>query len=311
VVDILLGTKSAENYWIMSKWIWISLMAVCFSAHAALVWDATEQQQSVSADCGEAHFSFTFQNAGTNSVGIKTIRKSCGCLSAGFDQQVYAPGASGTMNVTVDLTDRTGTVEKTLIIVTSEAAGNAYFIKMIVEAPPSYKLSSRQLVWTKDDAEPKSCYFINESSNAVPLASVECKSEGFQTELITRKAGFNYEVKITPASTADRAEIFVYAQTSDPQTVPRKYKFNVIKQRRQASYRPNRMPGVMSASAKAVFFAGSSQNVVEDFSPPVYSQSTSHNNPLPSEPLGGSSSEAGGKIPAVHENVRRVLKQAE
>jgi hypothetical protein len=34
-------------------------------------------------------------------------------------------------------------------------------------------------------------------------------------------------------------------------------------------------------------------------------------NPLPSEPLGGSSSEAGGKIPAVHENVRRALPARE
>jgi hypothetical protein len=65
---------------------------------------------------------------------------------------------------------------------------------------------------------------------------------------------------------------------------------------------------------------GSSQNFAEGFSPPVhgihwrFGAPFIHNQDLPlnhlqspaSEPLGGSSSEAGGKIPAVHENVRRA-----
>jgi len=89
----------------------------------ALVWDAMEKTINAKLGEGAAEFSFTVTNTSTHPVTINEVQTSCGCTLAELPATPpwkLAPGAHGTMAVTVNFGGKDGRVMKTVEVDSSE-----------------------------------------------------------------------------------------------------------------------------------------------------------------------------------------------
>ena len=100
-----------------------------------LVWDAMEKTVEVPAGAFEAHFVFKVTNQSDQPVTILMVRPSCGCtvVDVPADPWVLAPGASGTLPATVDVTGKDGMLLKYLSI--GSTAGQQTLL-LHIKAPP-------------------------------------------------------------------------------------------------------------------------------------------------------------------------------
>ena len=62
------------------------------------------------------------KNTGGEELKITEVRPGCGCTAAPIDKNLLKPGEVGKINITLDVTTRTGPVEKTVSITSSDSA---------------------------------------------------------------------------------------------------------------------------------------------------------------------------------------------
>lgn len=87
----------------------------------ALAFDALLKTFDGTNGATKAEFSFSVTNVSGEDVIITRVQTSCGCTAAQLPSQPWklAPGESGKIGVTVDLTGKYGTVNKTATILSS------------------------------------------------------------------------------------------------------------------------------------------------------------------------------------------------
>ena len=89
-----------------------------------LAWDHLMQAVDASADQTEAHFTFNLTNVSAGNVAIVSVHPSCGCTTAQLPTLpwILAPGTSGKIPITVNLAGKSGTVFKTVNVVTEKGS---------------------------------------------------------------------------------------------------------------------------------------------------------------------------------------------
>ena len=80
----------------------------------ALAWDAVLKEFTAKHGDTEAHFSFTVTNIAATNIVINYVRPSCGCTLAKLPPTPWTlePGESGTIELTLDLKGKYGTLFK-------------------------------------------------------------------------------------------------------------------------------------------------------------------------------------------------------
>ena len=83
-----------------------------------LTWNSESQEYSAKVGDTNAHFAFILTNISPQEVLINSVRTSCGCTVAQLPEQPWhvGPGASGPINVTVDLRNKFGTIVKSVTV---------------------------------------------------------------------------------------------------------------------------------------------------------------------------------------------------
>ena len=101
-----------------------------------LTWDALEKMVEAKPGELEAKFSFSVTNTSAKEVTILTVRTSCGCtvVDTPADPWVLAPGASGTLSATVDISGKDGMLTKSIFI--GSTAGQQTLV-LHIKAPPT------------------------------------------------------------------------------------------------------------------------------------------------------------------------------
>ena len=94
-----------------------------------LVWDGTAKETNVAAEATEAYFVFSFTNISTNPVVFLSVHRSCGCTTAKLPPLPWTieAGASGQIDVTVNLAGKSGTFLKTVDISTDKGSKTLSF----------------------------------------------------------------------------------------------------------------------------------------------------------------------------------------
>jgi hypothetical protein len=213
-----------------AKWCLFLVFGAVFSAPAALVWQNTEQRRSVSVEQAETTFSFFFMNAGSEFVGILKIQKSCTCLKETLDKKIYAPGESGTLQVTFDLNDHEGVLKKSLMVVSSDQPDKPVRIGVEVNIPQGYRLSEQRLLWNATESASKTSRLVNPSGKSIPLVAAVCENGDFSVELIPVRDGFEYEVTVRPTVHGADAQAVISVFTAVPKdgSTPRKYSLYAV-----------------------------------------------------------------------------------
>lgn len=103
-----------------------------------LKWEAKEIEHKAVADEVKAHLQFHFTNTSPNEVIIQSARSSCFCTVASLPQQPWkiAPGTNGSIDVTMDLAGKRGTIQKPVYVETS-AGLVTLLAKVVIPPPPS------------------------------------------------------------------------------------------------------------------------------------------------------------------------------
>ena len=113
---------------------------------SALVWDSELKEFQAGTNQPAARFSFSVTNVSPNEVVIEDIRPSCGCTLVSLPARPWklAPGASGKVEVEVDLVGKSGLLIKTLSVTSSVGAKDLVFkVHLPEKVPVSSSLAER------------------------------------------------------------------------------------------------------------------------------------------------------------------------
>lgn len=88
---------------------------------------------------------FAIWNTGDRPLKVVDVRPGCGCTSVAFDSTI-APGATGTLRPTIDLTGITGDMAKVVNIVTTDPDHRHLRLTMTATITPIIDASTRYLI---------------------------------------------------------------------------------------------------------------------------------------------------------------------
>jgi mono/diheme cytochrome c family protein len=114
-----------------------------------LVWDAEVKESHVEPGAAKTNFKFWFTNTTPSEISIQSAKSTCFCTVAKLPSEPWSipAGASGSIDVTMDLTGKRGTVTKAINVATT--AGNKSLLVRAnipydpVAAPVSFAVPSR------------------------------------------------------------------------------------------------------------------------------------------------------------------------
>ena len=142
---------------------------------------------------------FPFTNTGENVVTIREITSTCGCTVPEIAEKTYAAGASGVVKAVFEIGGRQGRQTKQVTVKTD--AGE-HVLAFSVELPQRLLVTPRLHVFRADD-KPEQIFAINAGAD-IPLKNLRLgpPSPNYTLELIEKKAGTDYEVRLKLASNA-------------------------------------------------------------------------------------------------------------
>jgi len=85
------------------------------------------------------------KNVGMGDLSITQVRPSCGCTAAPIDKNLLKPGETGKISITLDVVSRTGPIEKTITITSSDSTSPIRVLKLVADV-------KRSLVFTPSAA---------------------------------------------------------------------------------------------------------------------------------------------------------------
>lgn len=102
-----------------------------------LLFDAEVKEHKMAAGVFEHDFTFSFTNASGTNVVIQSVRTSCGCTVARMPAMPWtnAPGASGTFGIHMDLRGKSGSITKSVFIMTDQGNKTVYVRGIVADAP--------------------------------------------------------------------------------------------------------------------------------------------------------------------------------
>lgn len=181
----------------------VAMHALGGVAVAGLEWQRATYETSVPAGTPSVQAHFDFRNDGTRPVQVKSIIPACNCTVASLDKQTFASGESGTLAATMDLTGFGGTVEKTIAVTTDDPDKPHTILTMKVRIIEAVLAAPQHLVW-QSGSTPTSVrvHLKVQQEKPADLLYATIPGGGFTAETRTIEKGRQYELIITPTSTA-------------------------------------------------------------------------------------------------------------
>lgn len=152
-----------------------------------------------------AETEFEYTNTGRQPVTITGLDTSCDCVEVTPSARTLAPGATGTLRAHFSFGDRTGTIQRMILVSTDDGEPPVPLtVELIV--PEVAKLTPRVLDWPRGgEAGEKAVLLEVAAGIELTVERVQCTSEAFRSRLETVEAGRRYRLHVEPASTAQTA----------------------------------------------------------------------------------------------------------
>ena len=177
----------------------LGVLLVWLPTARALQWTGTEAGLRPQADGTMPVASYPFRNATAAPVTITQAVATCDCTLIDLAKKTYAPGESGVLVVRFDPTGRSGTVSRTINVVTDEPGVPSQLLKLTAELPEVLSFTPRDLSWAAGEKpEAKSLDVLVNVPAGVELAAAWANQPDFKVELVTVAPRTHYRVKVTP-----------------------------------------------------------------------------------------------------------------
>lgn len=115
-----------------------------------ITFDATSLDLGEVPKGDQAKFVYTFRNTGASELVIENAKPSCGCTIAEFTKTVQ-PGATGTVNATIDTKRFRGPITKTITISSNDPVSSKVHLQAKANVKPFLDMLPSQHVFLRAD----------------------------------------------------------------------------------------------------------------------------------------------------------------
>ena len=192
------------------------LIACCFLGLASVLsagglsFEKNRIDVTVAADAQSVVVPFKFENKTNKPVTIARYDTACACLKSKVKggKMTYAPGEKGEMELYFDLGKFSGTVNKSLMLWTTDDAAEkpSAILTSYITIPVLFKISPVTTTWESGGKNTQKTVKLSVRDKR-PMRIKKCKgtNANFDYELITIRDGWEYELKITPKDVSKAA----------------------------------------------------------------------------------------------------------
>lgn len=201
----------------------LAMVGLCWAPLAALAQGldfGPNNVFSTKANPGDHHVTLTlpFTNTADRAITIQRVVTSCGCTAAVPAEPTIAPGATSSLEVSMDLRGRQGLQTQRLEIVSDDPTAPNRILIVQAEVPRLFDILPRLVRWTPDQlGQPQSVRIeIGPDSPYRPVGVEVENPAAFSAELIEREPGRLYEIVVKPLSDNAMARSLVTVRTEPP-----------------------------------------------------------------------------------------------
>lgn len=201
-----------------------SLLASVGLTQAALVWEnpVANLQPKVSDETAVAHFKY--KNTGDKPVKITAVHPSCGCTTAAPPKEAIAPGASGVIDATFHIGNRTGEQTKTIHVTTDEPNDPGTTLTLNATIPQVLEVKPIFLYWTRNQKlDPKTVTAKLGGDFPVKDLKLTCTDPQIKTAVTPAADGKSFQISITPETTNRPVVASLKIQPDFPKEKPKYY----------------------------------------------------------------------------------------
>ena len=158
---------------------------------------------TVAADAESVIVPFKFENKTNKPLTIARYDTACACLKSKVKggKMTYAPGEKGEMELYFDLGKFSGTVNKSLMLWTTDDAAEepSAILTSYITIPVLFEITPVTTTWESGGKNTQKTIKLRVKDKK-PMHLKKCKgtSANFDYELVTVREGWEYELKVTP-----------------------------------------------------------------------------------------------------------------
>lgn len=186
------------------------LLLLASDVFAAKGFTFTKEKVAVTAapDATKVTVPYHFENKTRRTLTIAKYDSACSCLSAKVkgSKLVYKPGEKGEIRVQFAIGNFSGTVEKTVLLWTTDDPDEQPSTVMTVALtiPVLFEVEPMTLLWDQNGpAKAKTIKLKVNNDKPIRIVSHAGTNKDFPYALKTIRDGWEYELVVTPASTAE------------------------------------------------------------------------------------------------------------
>lgn len=199
-------------------------LAPCLAAKEGFTFISNKIAVTAKPDATKVTVPYHFENKTDRVLTIAKYDSACSCLSAKVkgSKLVYKPGEKGEIRVQFALGSFSGKVEKTVLLWTTDDPEETPSTVMTVELtiPVLFQVEPMTLLWDQNQTpEPKTIKIKVNHDKPIRITGHMCSNKEFPYTLKTIREGWEYELVVTPTSTAEPGFGMIKLTTDSP--IPR------------------------------------------------------------------------------------------
>jgi hypothetical protein len=181
--------------------------AGALEAQPALRWSETQRTLTADRTKSEIATTFSFRNAGNETITILELTPTCGCTLARLEKKVFASGERGEITVVVTYGPDRDQVEESVMVYSNEPNRDPQKLQVKVMIPGEPRVFERIVVrptsleWARDrPAEPKIVTLTVRPNDAIRPVAIQSDNPAFRVALRAPADGRPgvFEAIITP-----------------------------------------------------------------------------------------------------------------
>ncbi|MFL6514147.1 MAG: DUF1573 domain-containing protein [Chthoniobacterales bacterium] len=193
-------------------------VSLCAAAYGELKWEQTTADLHPALGDKRAIAHFRYQNVGTTTVRLKSVKPSCGCTSVQTHADHVAPGETGEITASFHIGDRTGIQIKTVKVQTddSDSASATTVLTLKATIPQLLEVQPTFVHWESGEA-PKPKIITVMLTKDFPVKSIKAISSNLAFQANVKKVGegkFQIEIQ-PPAATAEKSSAIITIQSDN------------------------------------------------------------------------------------------------
>lgn len=195
----------------------LGVLLVWLPTAQGLQWTTVDAVLRPQRDGAMPSASYAFRNDSSAPVTITHAVPSCDCTTIDLAKKTYAPGEGGFLVARFDPTGRSGTVNRTINVVTDEPGGQPQLLKLTAELPEVLTFTPHDLRWAAGDKpETKTLEVLVNTPGGVALSAAWANHPDFKVELVTVTPRTHYRVKVTPPEGAKPQQALILLRAAGP-----------------------------------------------------------------------------------------------